>query len=235
VCVTHPGVGGGTHLRRATFERCLVFVGGIPLGDWGVVLVVCVCVCVGVGRVVLCRCVCVCDLLICLPVYFPLIPCIGAGAREAGAPPVRPYSRRLRRDERRSDYVCQRIDVHARVPARPGAAGVRPSKTMSTSSHQLGPTRLWDGLPPSGEWRGEAAVSWRCMSAVALGGGGPGGVSISSSAAESSPRPVLAIFTMHEGYGVTSDRVTTYANASTCNLEYRPEQPPLVFDLPKRG
>jgi len=28
---THPGVGGGTH-RRATFERCSVFVGGVRLG-----------------------------------------------------------------------------------------------------------------------------------------------------------------------------------------------------------
>jgi len=40
-----------------TFERCSVFVGGVRLGVWGVVLVVCVCV--GVGGVVLCRCVCV--------------------------------------------------------------------------------------------------------------------------------------------------------------------------------
>jgi len=59
---THPGVGGGTHHRRATFERCEVFVGGVGLGGWGVVLVVCVCV--DVGGVVLCRRVCVCDLLI---------------------------------------------------------------------------------------------------------------------------------------------------------------------------
>jgi len=36
--------------------------GGVRLGFWGVVLVVCVCV--GVGGVVVCRCVCVCDLLI---------------------------------------------------------------------------------------------------------------------------------------------------------------------------
>ena len=34
-----------------------MFVGGVHLGVWGVVLVVCVCV--GVGGVVLCRCVCV--------------------------------------------------------------------------------------------------------------------------------------------------------------------------------
>jgi len=42
------------------------------------------------------------------------------------------------------------------------------------------------GLSPAlGEWRGEAAVSWRCalwvVSAVVLGGGIWGGVSISSS------------------------------------------------------
>ena len=42
-----------------------MFVGGVRLGVWGVVLVVCVCV--GAGGVVLCRCVCVGDLLICLP------------------------------------------------------------------------------------------------------------------------------------------------------------------------
>ena len=41
---THPGVGGGTHRRRATFKRCYVFVGGVRLGVWGAVLVVCVCV-----------------------------------------------------------------------------------------------------------------------------------------------------------------------------------------------
>jgi len=29
---THPGVGGGTHRRRGTFERCLVCVGGVRLG-----------------------------------------------------------------------------------------------------------------------------------------------------------------------------------------------------------
>jgi len=35
-------MGGGTHRRRATFELGLVFVGGVRLGVWGVVLVVCV-------------------------------------------------------------------------------------------------------------------------------------------------------------------------------------------------
>jgi len=39
-----------------------VFVAGVRLGDWGVVLVVRVCV--GVGGVVLLSCACACDLLI---------------------------------------------------------------------------------------------------------------------------------------------------------------------------
>jgi len=48
-------------------------------------------------------------------------------------------------------------------------------------------------------------------------------------------KPELHLFGhIHEGYGVTSEGVTTYANASTCTLEYRPDQAPLVFDLPKR-
>jgi len=45
--------------------ECWVFVGGVRLGVWGVVLVVCVCV--DVGCVVLCRGVCVCGVLIFLP------------------------------------------------------------------------------------------------------------------------------------------------------------------------
>jgi len=67
-------VGGGKHCRRATFERCYVFVGGVHLG-FGVLFLSCVCVCV--GGVVLCRCVCVCDLLIFLtePTHFEGIPC----------------------------------------------------------------------------------------------------------------------------------------------------------------
>jgi len=40
-----------------TFERCEVFVGGVRLGVWGIVFVMCVCV--GVRGIVLCRCVCV--------------------------------------------------------------------------------------------------------------------------------------------------------------------------------
>ena len=34
------------------------------------------------------------------------------------------------------------------------------------------------------------------------------------------------------GYGVTSDGYTTYINASTCTLRYKPVNPPVVFDVP---
>jgi len=37
---------------------------------------------------------------------------------------------------------------------------------------------------------------------------------------------------IHEGWGVTSDGVTRYVNASTCNLKYMPINRPIVFDLP---
>jgi predicted phosphodiesterase len=37
---------------------------------------------------------------------------------------------------------------------------------------------------------------------------------------------------IHEGYGATADEVTTYINASTCNLKYKPRNPPIVFDVP---
>ncbi|XP_046848605.1 metallophosphoesterase domain-containing protein 1-like [Xenia sp. Carnegie-2017] len=36
---------------------------------------------------------------------------------------------------------------------------------------------------------------------------------------------------IHEGYGVSSDGTTTYINASTCNLMYRPVNKPVVFDI----
>jgi len=48
--------GGNEYLVKVSlhiFERCEVFVGGVRLGVWGVVLVVCVCV--GVGGLVLQR------------------------------------------------------------------------------------------------------------------------------------------------------------------------------------
>ena len=63
ICIYEEVTQGSTPRRRATFERCLVFVGGARLGVWGVVLVVCVCV--SVGGVVLCRCVCVCVCVTC--------------------------------------------------------------------------------------------------------------------------------------------------------------------------
>jgi len=36
---------------------------------------------------------------------------------------------------------------------------------------------------------------------------------------------------IHEGWGVTTDGVTRYVNASTCNLRYRPVNTPIVFDV----
>ena len=36
---------------------------------------------------------------------------------------------------------------------------------------------------------------------------------------------------IHEGYGVSTDGTTTYVNASTCNLQYRPVQKAIVFDV----
>ncbi|KAI6656489.1 Metallophosphoesterase domain-containing protein 1 [Oopsacas minuta] len=36
---------------------------------------------------------------------------------------------------------------------------------------------------------------------------------------------------IHEAYGVTTDGYTTYINASTCNLHYKPLNPPVVFDI----
>ena len=34
------------------------------------------------------------------------------------------------------------------------------------------------------------------------------------------------------GYGITTDGVTTYINASTCTLQYRPKNPAVIFDMP---
>jgi len=36
---------------------------------------------------------------------------------------------------------------------------------------------------------------------------------------------------VHEGHGVTTDGSTTYVNASTCNLRYRPVNEAIVFDI----
>jgi len=48
-------------------------------------------------------------------------------------------------------------------------------------------------------------------------------------------RPAYHVFGhIHEGYGATTDGRTTYVNASTCTLRYRPDHAPLVFDVPAR-
>ena len=44
-----------------------------------------------------------------------------------------------------------------------------------------------------------------------------------------SPTPIFPA-----GYGVTTDGTTVYINASTCNYNYRPLNPPVVFDLPNK-
>jgi Icc-related predicted phosphoesterase len=38
---------------------------------------------------------------------------------------------------------------------------------------------------------------------------------------------------IHEGYGVYSDGITTFINCAIMNVDYNPENSPLVFDLPK--
>jgi len=45
---------------------------------------------------------------------------------------------------------------------------------------------------------------------------------------------VLCFGHIHEAYGAYTDGSTTYLNASTCNLRYRADNGPLVFDLPVR-
>ncbi|KAH3738269.1 hypothetical protein DPMN_044900 [Dreissena polymorpha] len=37
---------------------------------------------------------------------------------------------------------------------------------------------------------------------------------------------------IHRGYGITTDDVTTFINASTCTMLFRPNNPPIVFDIP---
>lgn len=36
---------------------------------------------------------------------------------------------------------------------------------------------------------------------------------------------------IHEGYGITSDGAIIYVNASTCDINYLPNNPPIVFDV----
>ena len=48
-------------------------------------------------------------------------------------------------------------------------------------------------------------------------------------------RPAYHVFVhIHEGWGAQTDGTTTYLNASTCTLKYRPDNPALIFDLPAR-
>lgn len=45
-------------------------------------------------------------------------------------------------------------------------------------------------------------------------------------------KPTLHVFGhVHEGYGSSTDGVTTYFNASSCTHDYEPVNPPFVFDL----
>jgi len=37
---------------------------------------------------------------------------------------------------------------------------------------------------------------------------------------------------IHEAAGVSTDGTTTYINACSCDLRYRPDNPPIVFELP---
>lgn len=37
---------------------------------------------------------------------------------------------------------------------------------------------------------------------------------------------------IHEGYGVTTDGQTTFINASTCDIHYKPVNAPVIFDIP---
>lgn len=44
-------------------------------------------------------------------------------------------------------------------------------------------------------------------------------------------KPMYNIFGhVHESYGVSSDGKVVYINASTCNIQYLPNNPPIVFD-----
>ena len=45
-------------------------------------------------------------------------------------------------------------------------------------------------------------------------------------------RPAYHVFGhIHEGRGATTDGVTTYVNACTCDARYRPLNAPIVFDI----
>lgn len=40
---------------------------------------------------------------------------------------------------------------------------------------------------------------------------------------------------IHEAYGIQKEGETTFINASTCTLSYRPNNKPIVFTLPRKG
>jgi Icc-related predicted phosphoesterase len=45
-------------------------------------------------------------------------------------------------------------------------------------------------------------------------------------------KPRLHVFGhIHEGYGREEQDSTIFVNASTCNLRYKPSQPPIIVDL----
>ena len=41
----------------------------------------------------------------------------------------------------------------------------------------------------------------------------------------------LNLFWIHVGYGWSSDGVTTFINASSCNIRYDPVNKPVIFDI----
>ena len=48
-------------------------------------------------------------------------------------------------------------------------------------------------------------------------------------------KPAYHVFGhIHEGYGATTDGRTTFLNGSTCTFNYRPDNAPLVFDVPAK-
>ena len=48
-------------------------------------------------------------------------------------------------------------------------------------------------------------------------------------------KPLLHVFGhIHEGYGATTNGITTFINASSCTLQYKATQGALVFDLPRK-
>jgi len=45
-------------------------------------------------------------------------------------------------------------------------------------------------------------------------------------------KPMMHVFGhIHEAFGLWTDDVTTYVNASTCTLRYKATNPPIVIDL----